>query len=205
MHCAAGRRTHPRPLEDRREPPVRRGRAALRRLRPLTACRFAHDLPLPALLASACVSVLSMNDADLEHAIRRAGYDIGSETTPSGKSVYAIRDGKRHTRGHATLLSLAQYLGRVESPVLFVDDRTVLERVVSKHAEGHKPFTVRRESCRVALFKQHKYVQLISVAGDPPEVYVVSEDGLRRTSRSNLPLEVVVAFEVSPSPQKHSP
>jgi hypothetical protein len=147
---------------------------------------------------------MSMNDADLEHAIRRAGYDIGWEATPNGKTVYALRDGKRHTRGHATLLSLAQYLGRVESPVRFVDDRIALERVVSKHAEARNPFTVRRESCRVAVFKQHKYVQLVSVAADPPEMYVLSEDGLRRTSRSNLPLEVVVAFAVSPSPQRSS-
>ena len=71
---------------------------------------------------AACASVPGMNDADLERAIRQAGYDIRWEATPNGNSVYALRDGKRHTRAHATLLSLAQYLGRVDRPVLFVAD-----------------------------------------------------------------------------------
>lgn len=139
-----------------------------------------------------------MNDAELEEAIRLAGYDIRWEATPGGdNSVYALRDGKRHTRGHPTLLSLAQYLGRVERPVLFIDDRDTLEKAISLHAEDRHPFKVRRELCRVALFRQQKYVQLVSVAADAPEVYVLNDDGLRRTSRSNLPADVIAAFAIS--------
>ena len=71
-----------------------------------------------------CVSVPAMKDAEIEKAIRQAGYDVRWETAPDGKAqvVYALRDGKRHTRSHPTLLSLAEYLGRVERPVRFVED-----------------------------------------------------------------------------------
>jgi len=137
-----------------------------------------------------------MNDSELERAIRRAGYDICWEAAPNGGEpvVYALRGGKRHTRSHATLLALAEYLGRVERPVRFVEDSNALGTVIAAHAEERNHFVVRRESCRVALFGQHKYVQLVSVAGDASAMYELRTDGLRRTSKGNLPREVVVAF-----------
>jgi hypothetical protein len=137
-----------------------------------------------------------MNDAELEIAIKRAGYEIRWEAAPDGgpRTVYALRDGKRHTRSHATLLALAEYLGRVERPIQFVEDRDALETAIAKHSEEPHSFTVRRESCRVALFGRHKYVQLVSVAGDALAMYEVRSDGLRRTSKGNLPPEVAAAF-----------
>ena len=137
-----------------------------------------------------------MNDADIERAIKRAGYEIRWEAATDGgaRAVYALRNGKRHTRSHATLLALAQYLGRIERPVQFVDDRDALETAIAKHAEERNHFAVRRESCRVALFGRHKYVQLVSVAGGAPAMYELRSDGLRRTSNGNLPPEVVLAF-----------
>jgi hypothetical protein len=137
-----------------------------------------------------------MNDVEIERVIRRAGYDIRWETSPDGgaRMVYALRDGKRHTRSHATLLALGEYLGRVERPVQFVEDRDALETAISKHAEERNPFVVRRESCRVALFGRHKYVQLVSAAGYGPAMYELRSDGLRRTSKGNLPPEVAAAF-----------
>jgi hypothetical protein len=136
-----------------------------------------------------------MTDAEIEMAIRQAGYDIRWEVGPNdGRVVYALRDGKRHTRSHATLLSLAQYLGRVARPVEFVDDRDALETAIAKHAEERNHFAVQRASCRVALFGRHKYVQLVSADGHPPAMYELSSDGLRRTSKGNLPAEVVLAF-----------
>jgi len=133
-----------------------------------------------------------MNDDEIERALRLAGYDIRWDGTPNER-VYALRDGKRHTRSHATLLELAQYLGRIERPVQFVDDRDALDTAISKHAEEHRPFVIRRESCRVALFKLYKYVQLVSATGDAA-MYELRSDGVRRTSNSNLPPEVVAAF-----------
>ena len=136
-----------------------------------------------------------MTDAEIEMAIRQAGYDIRWEVAPNdSRAVYALRDGKRHTRSHATLLSLAQYLGRVARPVEFVEDRDALEAAIAKHAEERNHFTVQRASCRVALFGRHKYVQLVSADGHPPAMYELSSDGLRRTSKGNLPAEVVLAF-----------
>jgi hypothetical protein len=137
-----------------------------------------------------------MNDVEIEKAIRQAGYDIQWEASPDGgaRAVYALRNGKRHTRAHATLLALAEYLGRVERPVQFVEDRDALETAISKHAEERNPFVVRRESCRVALFRRFKYVQLVSAAGYAPAMYELCGDGLRRTSKGNLPPEVVSAF-----------
>ena len=137
-----------------------------------------------------------MNDVEIEKAIRRAGYDIVWETSSNGgaRPVYAVRDGKRHTRSHATLLALAEYLGCVERPVQFVEDRDALETAISKHAEERNPFVVRRESCRVALFGRHKYVELVSTAGYASAMYELRSDGLRRTSKGNLPPEVVAAF-----------
>jgi len=137
-----------------------------------------------------------MNDIELEAAIRRAGYDIRWEGAPDdgARAVYALRDGKRHTRSHATLLALAEYLGRVERPVRFVEDRDALETAMVMHAEERNHFVVRRESCRVALFGRHKYVQLVSVADSALAMYELRTDGLRRTSKGNLPPEVVAAF-----------
>lgn len=137
-----------------------------------------------------------MNDDELEAAIRRAGYDIRWEPAANdgSRAVCALRDGKRHTRSHATLLALAQYLGCIERPVQFVEDRDALDSAISKHAEEQRPFVVRRESCRVALFRRYKYVQLVSAAGYAPAMYELSNDGVRRTSKGNLPPEVVAAF-----------
>ena len=137
-----------------------------------------------------------MNDVEIEKAIRRAGYDIVWETSSNGdaRPVYAVRDGKRHTRSHATLLALAEYLGCVERPVQFVEDRDALDTAISKHAEERNPFVVRRESCRVALFGRHKYVQLVSAAADAVAMYEFGSDGLRRTSKGNVPPEVAAAF-----------
>jgi hypothetical protein len=99
-----------------------------------------------------------VTDAEIEIAIRRAGYDIRWEAAGDDgvRAVYALRDGKRHTRSHTTLLALAQYLGRIERPVQFVEDRDALETAITKHAEERRPFVVRRESCRIAIFKRHK-------------------------------------------------
>jgi hypothetical protein len=141
-----------------------------------------------------------MNDVDVEKAIRRAGYDVQWEAAGDARVVYALRDGKRHTRPHATLLALAEYLGLIARPVEFVVDRDALETAVSKHAEERNSFVVRRESCRVALFGRHKYVQLVSAAGYPPAMYELRSDGLRRTSKGNLPPEVAAAFAVTPTP-----
>jgi len=137
-----------------------------------------------------------MNDIELEKTIRRAGYDVRSEVSADGgaSAVYALRDGKRHTRSHATLLALAEYLGLVERPVQFVEDRNALETAISRHAEERNPFVVRRESCRVALFGRHKYVELASAAGYTPAMYELRTDGLRRISKANLPPQVAAAF-----------
>jgi len=142
------------------------------------------------------VLALNVSDAEIEIAIKRAGYEVRWEAAPDGgaRAVYALRDGKRHTRSHSTLLALAEYLGRVERPVQFVEDRDALETAITKHDEGQHHFTVRRESCRVALFGRHKYVQLVSVAGDALAMYELRSDGLRRTSKGNLPPEVAAAF-----------
>jgi hypothetical protein len=139
-----------------------------------------------------------MTDAELEQAIRKAGYDLRWEPAANGgaRTVYALREGKRHTRSHATLLALAEYLGRVERPVRFVDDADALDTAIAKHAEERNHFVVRRESCRVALFGRHKYVQLVGAAGYGPAMYELRSDGLRRTSKGNLPPEVAAAFAV---------
>ena len=152
--------------------------------------------------APGCVSLRNVKDAEIETAIRRAGYDIRWEPAANdgARSVYALRDGKRHTRSHATLLELAEYLGRIERPVRFVEDGDALERAIAKHNEEPRPFVVRRESCRTALFRLHKYVQLVSAAGFPPAIYELYGDGIRRTSKGNLPPEVVAAFAAGNAP-----
>jgi hypothetical protein len=151
---------------------------------------------MPHSEALGCASVLAMNDAEIERKIRQAGYDVRWDEPTDGepKTVYALRDGKRHTRSHSTLLALAEYLGRVERPVRFVDDKEALEIAIAQHAREPQHFIVRRESCRVALFNRHKYVQLVSAVGDSPAMYELRTDGLRRTSSGNMPPEVVAAF-----------
>jgi hypothetical protein len=140
-----------------------------------------------------------VNDAELERKIRQAGYDVRWDDSADGepKTVYALREGKRHTRSHSSLLALAEYLGRVERPVRFIDDSEALESAIAKHATEPQHFLVRRESCRVAIFNRNKYVQLVSAVGDAPAMYEVRTDGLRRTSNGNLPPEVVAAFRES--------
>jgi hypothetical protein len=137
-----------------------------------------------------------MNDIELERRIRQAGYEIQWETVPDSdaKAVCAFRDGKKHTRPQPTLLALAEHLGCVDRPVEFVADRAALETVIAKHAEETNSFIVRRESCRVAVFNRKKFIQLVSVTGDERAMYELRTDGLRRTSKGNLPLEVVAAF-----------
>jgi hypothetical protein len=137
-----------------------------------------------------------MTDDEIERIIRRSGYDVrwdgrsaGGETT-----VYALRDGKRHTRSHANLLALAEYLGCLERPVAFIEDREALDTVIAQHALERNAFTVQRSASRVALFKRNKYVQLVSIAGATSAMYELRTDGLRRTSKGNLPPEVVAAF-----------
>jgi hypothetical protein len=143
--------------------------------------------------------VKAVNDADLERKIRQAGYDVrwDEPADGEGKGVYALRDGKRHTRSHPSMLALAEYLGRVERPVQFIDDSEALETVIARHSTEPQHFLVRRESCRVAVFNRHKYVQLVSAFGDAPAMYELRTDGLRRTSNGNLPPEVVAAFRTT--------
>lgn len=137
-----------------------------------------------------------MNDTEIERVIRRAGYDVRwDDVHDHGVSgVYALRDGKRHTRSQPNLLALAEYLGCVEKPVAFIEDREGLETVIASHATERNAFAVQPEACRVAVFKRNKYVQLVSVAGDVSAMYELRTDGLRRTSNGNLPPEVVAAF-----------
>ena len=135
-----------------------------------------------------------MNDAEIERAIKQAGYDVRWEAAPDNSQVvYALRDGKRHTRSHPTLLALAEYLGRIVKPVRFVEDPEALETAIATNAAERNHFLVRRTACRVALFGRHKYVQLVSVEG-ATAMYELRTDGLRRTSNGNLPPEVVTAF-----------
>jgi hypothetical protein len=137
-----------------------------------------------------------MGDAQLERLIRRAGYDIrrDDESGSGAEGIYAVRDGKRHTRSQPNLLALAEHLGCVERPVQFIEDRDALEKVIAQHAQERNHFVVRRAACRVAVFHLYKYVQLVSAAGYAPAMYEVRTDGLRRTSNGNLPPEVVAAF-----------
>lgn len=137
-----------------------------------------------------------MDDTELERAIRRAGYDIRRSDEAGGDptGVYALRDGKRHTRSQPNLLALAEHLGCVARPVEFVDDHAALESAIAAHAEERNHFVVQRAACRVATFGRNKYVQLVSAVGYAPAMYEVRTDGLRRTSNGNLPVEVVAAF-----------
>jgi hypothetical protein len=137
-----------------------------------------------------------MTDLDIERVIRRAGYDVRWDGQANGgrTTVYALRNGKRHTRSHPTLLALAEYLGCIERPVEFIEDRDALETVIAFHATERNAFVVQSAACRVARFGRNKYVQLVSAVGYAPLMYEVRSDGLRRTSNGNLPAEVVAAF-----------
>ena len=84
--------------------------------------------------------------------------------------------------------------GRVERPVRFVEDRAALDAIIAMHAEERNHFPVRPGSCRVALYGQHKYVQLVSVVGSSRATCELRTDGVRRVSSNNLPLIVVAAF-----------
>lgn len=137
-----------------------------------------------------------MDDTEIERVIRRAGYDVRWDDVPgSGAAgVYALRDGRRHTRSQPNLLALAEYLGCVERPVVFIEDREGLETAIASHAKERNAFVVQPGVCRVAVFRRNRYVQLVSVAGNESAMYELRADGLRRTSNGNLPPEVVAAF-----------
>lgn len=146
-----------------------------------------------------------MDDTALERIIRRAGYDIRRDDSDSGaKGFYALRNGKRHTRTRPTLLALAEYLGCVERPLEFIEDRDGLEVVIAAHARERNHFVVQRAACRVAIFGRYRYVQLVSAMGHARAMYELRADGLRRTSNGNLPPEVVAAF-ATPFPSKATP
>ena len=137
-----------------------------------------------------------MSESDIERVIRRAGYDVRWDDVPGrgATGVYALREGKRHTRSQPSLLALAEYLGCLEWPVAFIEDREGLETVIASHAKERNAFVVQPAACRVAVFRRNKYVQLVSVAGNASAMYELRTDGLRRTSNGNLPPEVVAAF-----------
>ena len=137
-----------------------------------------------------------MSETEIEKVIRRAGYDVRWDDVPGrgATGVYALRDGKRHTRSQPSLLALAECLGCLERPVAFIEDREGLETVIALHAKERNAFVVQPAACRVAVFKRNKYVQLVSVAGNESAMYELRTDGLRRTSNGNLPPEVVAAF-----------
>jgi hypothetical protein len=138
-----------------------------------------------------------MTDTEIERIVRRAGYDVRWDDAKDRGTpgVYALRDGKRHTRSQPNLLALAEHLGCLERPVEFVSDPAGLEMVIAKHANEHNAFVVQPTACRVALFRRNKYVQLVSAGGRASAMYELRSDGLRRTSNGNLPPEVVAAFE----------
>ena len=137
-----------------------------------------------------------MTNTEIERLIRRAGYDVRWDDVRDSRAtgVYALRDGKRHTRSQPNLLALAEYLGCVDRPIAFIEDREGLETVIALHAKERNAFVVQPAACRVAVFKRNKYVQLVSVAGNASAMYELRADGLRRTSKGNLPPEVVAAF-----------
>jgi hypothetical protein len=137
-----------------------------------------------------------MDDTEIERVIRRAGYDVRKdhEAGSAVGAVYALRNGKRHTRSQPNLLALAEHLGCLERPVEFIDDREGLETIIATHAQERNTFVVQRGACRVAVFRRNRYVQLVSADGNATAMYELRADGLRRTSNGNLPPEVVAAF-----------
>jgi hypothetical protein len=139
-----------------------------------------------------------MDDIEIERRIRQAGYDLQWEPASdddTARLAFAVRDGKRHTRGFRTLLELAEHLGRVDRPVRFGEDSEALDAAIASHAELAGHFTVRRGTSRVAVFNGLKYVELVSTSGDATAMYELRPDGIRKTSNGNLPPEVVEAFD----------
>jgi hypothetical protein len=148
-----------------------------------------------------------MDDKEIERKIRQAGYDLRWESAPDGGGnpmVFALRDGKPHTRPFPSLLELAEYVGRVERPVRFIDDRDVLDSAIASHALVTGHFAVRPAACRIAEFNGLKYVELVSMARDATAMYEVRPDGLRKMSNGNLPPEIVAAFDRAPRPREQS-
>lgn len=146
-----------------------------------------------------------MDDTEIERKIRQAGYDLQWERAPDGQGsprVFALRDGKPHTRAFATLLELAEHVGRVERPVRFIDDGDVLESVIATHALQRGPFAVHPAACRIAVFNGLKYVELASKARAETAMYEVRADGLRKMSNGNLPAEIITAFDRAPRPRE---
>jgi hypothetical protein len=142
-----------------------------------------------------------MDDTEIERKIRQAGYDVQWETVRDVRSVFALRDGKRHTKGFRTLLELGEYLGRIDRPVRFVDDSDALKSVVARHSALPQHFTVRSSACRVAVFNGLRYVELASADRAETAVYEIRPDGSRKMSNSNLPPEIVLAFDRTPRPR----
>lgn len=152
------------------------------------------------LAAEGC-SVTFMDDIEIERKIRQAGYDLQWDSVPDGQGsrrVFALRDGKPHTRAFVTLLELAEHLGRVERPVRFIEDGDVLESVIATHALLRRHFAVNSAACRIAVFNGLKYVELVSMARDETAMYEVRADGLRKMSNGNLPAEIIAAFDRAP-------
>jgi hypothetical protein len=146
-----------------------------------------------------------MDDKEIERKIRQAGYDLQWESAPAGGGspmVFALRDGKPHTRPFPSLLELAEYVGRVERPVRFVDDGDALKSAIATHTSLAGHFTVRTTACRTAVFNGVKYVELVSLARDATAMYEVRPDGLRKMSNGNLPAEIVAAFDRAPRPRE---
>jgi hypothetical protein len=142
-----------------------------------------------------------MDDTEIERRIRQAGYDVQWEDTSGGHCVFALRGGQRHTRGFLTLLELAEYLGRVDRPVRFVDDGDALKAAIAMHALLPRHFTVRPGACRVAEFNGLRYIELVSSARDETAMYEIGPDSLRKVSNSNLPPEIVIAFDRTVRPR----
>jgi hypothetical protein len=142
-----------------------------------------------------------MDDSEIERRIRQAGYDVQWEDAPDGHCVFALRGGKRHTHGFLTLLELGEYLGRVDRPVRFVDDRDALKTAIERHDLLPRHFTVRSGECRVAKFNGLTYVELVSSGRDETAMYEIGAEGLRKVSNSNLPPEIVTAFDRAPRPR----
>jgi len=142
-----------------------------------------------------------MDDTEIERRIRQAGYDLQWESVPAGQGrprVFALRDGKPHTRAFVTLLELGEYLGRVERPVRFIDDGEVLESVIATHALQRGHFAAHPAACRIAVFNGLKYVELASKARAETAMYEVRADGLRKMTNGNLPAEIIAAFDRAP-------
>ena len=142
-----------------------------------------------------------MDDTEIERRIRQAGYDVRWEGAGDSRAVFALRDGKRHTRGFSTLLELGEYVGRIARPVRFVDDGDALKSAIARHVALPHHFTVRSQACRVAEFNGLRYVEIVGADRDTTAMYESGPDGLRKMSNSNLPPEIVLAFDRTTRPR----